>query len=354
MIDIGHPAHVHYFRNLIKIMEERGHKFLVIAKNRNITYSLLDFYGIAYIKRAEYPRSLIGKLLNIPLTSAFVFYHAIMFKPDLLMGFSGTHIAHAGFLLGLPRIVIDDTEHAKLAHASYKPFASAILTPACFKIFFGKKHLKFNGYTELCYLHPKYFLPNKNIKKELGFGINDKLVLVRFVDWRASHDIGQQGISFKNKIELIERLAVHCNIIISSEKPLPESLTKFAYNLHPSKIHDVQSVCDLFIGEGVTMASECAVLGTPAIYINSLELGYTTDQENKYRLVFNYRTFTGVIDKAIELITDDNLQKKSKLAAKKLIADHINVTDFLVWFVETYPNSKKAMQESPDIQYQFK
>jgi predicted glycosyltransferase len=41
LIDIGHPAHVHYFRNFIKLMEQKGHSFLIIAKNHNITYKLL-------------------------------------------------------------------------------------------------------------------------------------------------------------------------------------------------------------------------------------------------------------------------------------------------------------------------
>ncbi len=36
----------------------------------------------------------------------------------------------------------------------------------------------------------------------------------------------------------------------------------------------------LFIGEGATMASECAVLGTPAIYVNSLQLGYLFKKKN--------------------------------------------------------------------------
>ena len=64
LIDIGHPAHVHYFRNFIKIMEDRGHEFLIIAKNRSVTFNLLDSYNIKFIKRRNYPKSLIGKLIN--------------------------------------------------------------------------------------------------------------------------------------------------------------------------------------------------------------------------------------------------------------------------------------------------
>ena len=36
LIDINHPAHVHYFKNFIKIMEKKGHEFLIISRNKEI------------------------------------------------------------------------------------------------------------------------------------------------------------------------------------------------------------------------------------------------------------------------------------------------------------------------------
>ncbi|MFW5804449.1 MAG: DUF354 domain-containing protein, partial [bacterium] len=32
LIDIGHPAHVHYFKNFITKMSQKGHSFIVIAR----------------------------------------------------------------------------------------------------------------------------------------------------------------------------------------------------------------------------------------------------------------------------------------------------------------------------------
>ena len=353
LIDIGHPAHVHYFRNLIKIMELKGHEFLIIAKNRNIVQSLLTQYQISYVLRNEYPKSLIGKLLRIPLTNLFVIWQTLKFKPNILIGFSGTHIAHAGFILRIPRIVLDDTEHAKFAHASYKPFASVILTPACFMKDFGKKHIRFKSYMELCYLHPNYYTPDSNVRYELGVKDTEKFVIVRFVSWRASHDIGQTGLSVEYQRKLVIELSKHYKIFISSEEPLPEDLKVHCFNLHPSKMHDTLAACDLFIGEGATMASESAILGTPAIYINSLELGYTTEQENEYGLVYNYRTPEGIIDKALELLNNyskDNFRVKRS----KLIRNNIDPTSFLIWFIEQYPNSRDQMKLNPDFQYKFK
>jgi uncharacterized protein len=354
LIDIGHPAHVHYFKNLIKIMEEKGHKVLIIAKNRNVTYKLLDQYGFSYVKRSDYPKSLIGKLINIPVTDFFVTFHALKFKADILIGFSGTHISHAGFILRKPRIVIDDTEHAILAHASYKNFASAILTPDCFKKDFGIKHIRFKGYMELCYLHPKYYSPNNGIKKYLGFGEEEKFAILRFVAWRASHDAGYGGLSFENQKVLVDQLSNHCNILISSEKPLPSYFRKYAFNFHPSIMHDVLATCDLFVGEGATMASECAMLGTPAIYLNEISCNTLIEQEKNYGLVHNFKNFNGVVDKAVELITDNESKEVYRIRSKKLIKDNIDVTGFLVWFVENYPLSADLLKGEPEIQFNFR
>jgi len=36
------------------------------------------------------------------------------------------------------------------------------------------------------------------------------------------------------------------------------------------------------------------------------------------------------------------------------LLDKIDVTAFLVWFVEYYPKSAKIMKENPDYQYNFR
>ncbi len=39
---------------------------------------------------------------------------------------------------------------------------------------------------------------------------------------------------------------------------------------------------------------------------------------------------------------------------KKMLADKIDVTAFMVWFVEDFPESFKIMKSDPDYQLRFK
>ena len=48
-IGIWHPAHVHFFRNIIKILTKKGHEAVVMARDKDSTYDLLNLYGIDFL-----------------------------------------------------------------------------------------------------------------------------------------------------------------------------------------------------------------------------------------------------------------------------------------------------------------
>jgi hypothetical protein len=193
-IDIGHPAHVHYFRNFIKIMESKGHKFFIIARDKEVTHSLLEHYQIKYTSRGKGRTSLAGKFFYILEADYSIFKLAKIFNPDICLSFASPYLAHISRILGKPHIAFDDTEHARIEHLMYVPFTDTILTPSCFGKKLGARQIFFYGYMELCYLYKKYFEPDKNIKSKLGLDYNENYVVLRFVSWSASHDIGQHGL----------------------------------------------------------------------------------------------------------------------------------------------------------------
>ena len=57
-IDIGHPAHVHYFKNFIWIMQEKGHVVYISARNKEVALDLLDYYKIHYFNRIQVRKGL--------------------------------------------------------------------------------------------------------------------------------------------------------------------------------------------------------------------------------------------------------------------------------------------------------
>ena len=54
------------------------------------------------------------------------------------------------------------------------------------------------------------------------------------------------------------------------------------------------------------------------------------------------------------LLQKTDLKKEWLLKKEKFLADKIDVTAFLVWFIENYPQSAKTMKENPDYQFRFR
>ena len=264
---------------------------------------------------------------------------SLIFKPDLYISHGSMYASQIAFLLNKPHISFEDTFNFEQINL-YKPFTSVILTSSYDHPYIGRKNIKYNGYHELAYLHPNRFIPDLSIKNELGLLKNEKYCLLRFVSWDASHDLNHSGMSLKNKRKLVKKLSKYCKVIISSEKKLPLDLEKFKYNLCPSKMHDLIAGASLIFGESATMITEGAILGVPGIYLDNNGRLYTKEIEEKYELIKNFGESEEdqilAIDFALNLIKNNHKDFSKK--AKKLINDKIDVTDFLVDFVNNFMN----------------
>ena len=77
LIDIGHPAHVHYFRNFTKIIENKNHTILVVARDKEVSQILLKKYNISFETRGKGANGLIGKLIYLAtlLATKFALTH---------------------------------------------------------------------------------------------------------------------------------------------------------------------------------------------------------------------------------------------------------------------------------------
>ena len=166
--------------------------------------------------------------------------------------------------------------------------------------------------------------------------MNEKYIILRFVSWSATHDFGHRGLNLQMKRKIINELSKFAKIIITSESPLPKDLEVYRMTIPPERIHDALKYASLYIGEGATMASESAILGTPAIYVNSLKLGYI-EEEIDYGLIKQRRNANEIIQEAITLIKQDNNNNIPK-SQEKLLADTIDLTEYLVDLVENYPD----------------
>lgn len=354
VIDLIHPANIHYFKHFIDYMKDKNNEIVITARKKDVLQHLLYNYNYKFIDSGigSIGKGGFGKAIYLIVTIIKYFFLYLSKKPDYVLSFGSTPCAVSSYLLRIPHIAFEDTEHAKLNRKLYVPFTDFVGTPTCFYEDIGKKQFRFDGYMELFYLHKNRFKPNIGVLKEIGVDADEKFVFIRFVSWGAFHDIGQQGISNDDKIKLVKKLSTIAKVIISSEGDLPSELKPYELSIAPEKTHDVLAFSNLYIGEGGTMASECAMLGVPSIYINSLPLmGYLQDAESM-GLLHHLKGYKEIEETAIVIIKNKSIDYQK--IKDQFLKNVIDPTALLIWLIENYPESKNKLKENPNYQYKFK
>ena len=338
LFDIGHPGHVHLFKHLAHLLQKDGAEVLFTARDKEFELDLLRAEHFRFKNFGKHYKSLSGKIWGLAKFDLQMVWTCLQFKPDLLVSHGSIYAAHAAFLLGKKHLSLEDSGNMEQI-VLYRPFTDVILTPDVLPEELGPKQIRYPGYHEIAYLHPQFFTPSPQVYGWLGLNKGERYAIVRLVSWNATHDAGHKGLSNDDKIRLVRKLSQQMKVFITSEKELSPELKHHQIKIAPEKIHHALAFADLVISEGATIASEAGVLGTPTIYINSIARSYCQDQE-KYGLVYN----TSDSDKVMTLV--DNILKQDRESfrerSRRLLADKVNVTQFLYDFIQKNYVKQKA------------
>ena len=348
LIDIGHPAHVHFFHQPIKQLQALGHEVIITSRDKECALALLDGLGLPHQSL-----SALGKGGMLGLGKELIYRDWALFKvvkktqPDIMAAIGGVFIAHVGKLTGTPSLVFYDTENATLQNAITYPLASAVIVPDCYHGWLPKKrHIRYHGYHELSYLHPNHFTPRRDIAEANGLAPQGKTFLLRLVSWQANHDVGEQGWNESLLEKLVRKLSQQGKVLISSESPLSPAMAAYRYRGDINQLHHLMAFCSAFIGESATMASECAVLGVPALYAAETGRGYTTEQEQKFGLVKNLHTINwSQLEASIDALLA-HAPEHWQQAQQKLLSETIDVAQFVSECITTFPAPLKHYQAS--------
>lgn len=319
-------------------MNKLGHNILITAKDKDITYELLNNYGFNYEKIGKNHVSIIKKLLEIIIDDLKMIRIALNFKPDLFFGLASYRAAHASFILRKKCINFDDTEHSTYEQWVYLPFTDMVFTPNSFLKNLGKKQIRYNGFHQLAHLHPKYFKPDEKILKKLNIKNDEKFFFIRFIAWEAGHDLGHKGLNYENKIRLIQTLEKYGKVFINTEKKMPNEFEKYKPNIKPEELHSALYFAHLVISEGGTTATEAAVLGTPTIHFSSTGkyCGLFKDLHDNYGLIYVIENPEELFKLLEDLLKDKLLKNKYIDRRAKLLKEKISPTDLMIQYVSKF------------------
>jgi len=287
LFDVLHPAHVHHYRPLAEEILAEGGDVLFTARKKDVTLQLLSESGLPHkILSTMLPGGLVGLATEFAWRSARLTLEALRFKPDVMLGIMGPCIAPVGRLLGIPSIISYDTETASITNRWAFPLATRVVVPESWLGPTRPNMRRFPGFQELAYLHPDRFTPDPERLRALGLDPSERFIVVRFVSFEASHDIGDHG--FSDRVAFVHALEEYGRVVLSSERGVPAELQDRVLRFPASDLHHLLAFADLVVGEGATTAVEAALLGTPAIFVHTAKLGYITELENDWQMLVRY------------------------------------------------------------------
>lgn len=360
LFQLNHPAHYHLFKNCIAQLKKHGHCVDILARPKDILVELLqnEDFEVLSIKKGD---NLLQKIRLLKNAKQQIIKYVEKSKPDIIIGTGD--FSYVTKRTGVPSVFLgeDDANLNILLFLwtlnTYGNFSAILAPKGVNNSIWNKKTTFYEGYHKLAYLHPNQFTPSKEIVEKY-FSTAKPYFLLRFAKLNAYHDINAKGINTDIATKLIKILEHYGDIYITSERELEPQFEKYRLQINPLDIHHVMHFAKLYVGDSQSMAVEAAMLGVPSIRFNDFagKISVLEELEHKYQLTFGIKTDepNKLFEKTKELLETENLKKVFQERRQKMLNDKIDVTTFLVWFIDNYPESAKIMKENPDYQYRFK
>lgn len=320
--ELNHPKHYYQFKYVMRSLKSQGHEVLVLARDKDVLLNVLQEEGIPYIIFGRHRKTMQAKILG---TFGLMWKYLSIARreqPDVIVSKASWYGTAIAKLLRKKSVIFPDSEVVALTNKLVVPLCTKVVTPQPFKLNYGAKHCRMAGIFEDCYLSPAVYKPNHDTIVQ--YGLKQPYAIIRFVGWYANHDVGNAGFTLDQKKKLVDTLSKYLTVYISSEKALPEDLAAFRLPTLASVIHDVLSFADFYIGDSQTMASEAALVGTPAIRSNSFvgpnDMSNFIMLQDTYGMLYNIADPAEAIKKAEELAKNPQktewMQKREQYYSK--------------------------------------
>jgi uncharacterized protein len=357
-----HPAKFQFHKVQINELIARGHKVDIVINTKDILEELVKEEGWEYTN--IFPKSRKIKGVHVYVAAGIALALSIFRLWRYAFGkkynlFVGDALVYLGRFKGVPSLYpTDDVLAAVPEQVTWFIPTNYIIAPAITDVGkYEKKKIAYKGYKALAHLHPNHFKPDETkLSKELQGGV--PYFLIRCTGFMATHDLNKSGISDEILFKLVDVLEPHGKILITSERELPNELEKYRLKIRKNDITHYINFAKIFIGDSTTMSTEAAVLGTPSVEFDEYfyEIEQMIELEKKYELINCYRTNEKekFLNKVQKLVNTKNLQDIYQKRRAKLLEETIDVSGFLTWLFENYPDSVNKYWETPNIQDRFK
>lgn len=359
-----HPSKFHVFRHTINILKQKGHHVDMLITSKDVLEKLMIHEGWAYTN--IFPEGRKISWLPTKISAGYNLIRTILrirkyinrsnIKHDLFI--TDDLLVINGWLNKIPSFLFQDDDITAVPESALIMFfANFIISPTVSNLGkYQKKKIPFYGYKELGSFHPGRFIPDFVKTKQFN-PEGKKYFLLRLVLLRSVHDIGKSGLNDNDVLSIINKLEKFGKVYITAERNLSPQFEKYRITINPNDIAHALYFAEFLISDSQTMSAESGVLGTPYIRYNDFvdRISYLDELEKKYELGFGIKTIykNQLFEKIDYLLSQKDLKETWRIKKNKMLSEKIDLTEFLVWLIEEFPDSVNVLNKDMEYQKRF-
>ena len=338
LIDIGHSAHVNFFKNAISILRNNEHEVFITAIRRGKLPKIIqsEYDGIPVRFNGKHRGT---KWSIIFEANILRFFEQLKFiygkKIDIAVSCgSFTTGAIFKFVLRKPNIQFDDDPERKINVLLERMTSTELVFPPIVAI--NTKAKTMNALKEWAYLSPKYFTPS--IKELDNYNLKtQQYIFIREVSTGSLNYANQRS----NMIATFARNLPHnYKVLLSLEDKTTINQYPSSWILLKEPLNDIHSLIyysKILISSGDSMAREGAMLGVPSIYCGIREMAANKVMIDKGML---FHKNAEDVPKFVERIigSDIKIEEQDKFR-ERLEDEWIDVTEFILETIKRYQKS---------------
>ena len=244
LFDVSHPAHLNFFKNSIKQIQNQGHLIYmtILDRGRLLSIARKEFQDIRIFRTGRHRGGAFSIIFEANILKFFQFLRVYFkIRPDVAISCGGFVIGSVMKLFGHPNYQFDDDPERKMNVFLEKITSKNLFFPP---IISEKANIKvFNAVKEWAYLSPAYFNPDRSALDK--YKINpDEYIFVREISRKTLNYLDQDKKSTINAI--IEATKGH-TVLLSLEKKEDRSLYPDDWILLEEPVTDIHSLIYLLL-----------------------------------------------------------------------------------------------------------
>jgi uncharacterized protein len=271
LFDFLHPAHINFYKHLVRRLRDEGHEIVLVCLDRGKVPRIVrqEFPDFEVHLIGKYARSKIGLYFRTGLLRALhLAWFILRTRPDATLSVAGFQTDFMSCVLRHPSLgAYDDPDHVNFSLS--RRFLDRFILPECLG-YSGPNIVPMRGLKEWAYLSPKYFEPNEAAVVAIGLKPKDYIFI---------RDVDTVSLNYRSQVENnIKRLydsgLSEENVVLSLEnKSLRSDYPKWRILEEPVEdIHSLMHYARMLISSGDSMAREGAEMGVEAIYCGTRDM----------------------------------------------------------------------------------